>query len=551
MNKLEEYKSTTTVPGEYKRWHLRNAGLESLSEEEVATPQIKPDELLVRHDACGICFSDVKIINLGPNHPRLVGRDMQRNPVVMGHEVTLTIMQVGENLKDRFRPGQRFIVQADVYYKGVNLSYGYALPGGMSQFGAIGKEVLEGDEGSYLIPVEEDAGYVETALVEPWACVVAAYEYANYRDGVLDEGAALICTFGTRLEEDVVERLFSPGHKPAVVETITDIGSVDLEKLVDGRTEGKGFDDVLVFGAPTPLEVELLSSALARRGIMNLTLNRPIGGPVTLDIGRIHYDQRLYVGGVVDRPEDAITAYTANRRKDLKTGGSVWFIGAGGPMGQMHIQRAVMLAEPPKTLVVTDMNIERLARIKERFDTTARQRGINIVLLNAEDAGYEAALRKWGPFDDIVCLVPSADLIAQTAPHLGDEGVYNIFAGVNRGVSAPLDLATMLAKRQRFIGTSGSSIADLRRTLELVEDGRLSTNSSLAAIGGLDAFKDGIAAVKAGEFPGKTVIFPQIEGMPLLSLEELKGALPEVYARLADGKFWTKEAEEELFREKL
>lgn len=551
MSTLEEYKDSTAVPSAYERWHLRGAGLESLSEEEVSTPPIKPDELLVRHDACGICFSDVKIINLGPTHPRLVGRDMANNPVVMGHEVTLTIMQVGENLRDRFHAGQRFIVQADIYYNGVNLSYGYALAGGMSQFGVIGKEVLEGDEGSYLIPIREDDGYVETALVEPWACVVAAYEYSNYRDGVLEGGAALICGFGTRLEEDVVERLFVPGHKPAVVETVADLGSVDLQKLIDSRTDGRGFDDILVFGAPAADEIELLSSALARKGVMNLALSRPIGEPVTLDIGRIHYDQRLYVGGVVEKPADAGNAYSANTRKDLKPGGSVWFIGAGGPMGQMHIQRAVMLTDPPKTLVVTDVNTDRLERIKERFDSTARQRGIEIVLLNAQDPGYEAALGEQGPFDDIVCLVPSADLVAQTAPHLGENGVYNIFAGVNRGVSAPLDLQTMLAKRQRFIGTSGSSIADLRRTLELVENGQLSTNSSLAAIGGLDAFKDGIAAVKAGEFPGKTVIFPQIEEMPLLSLEELQAALPQVYAKLADGKFWTKEAEEELFREKL
>lgn len=550
MNKLDEYKHSEAVPGHYERWHLRDAGLENLSEEEVTTPPIKPDELLVRHDACGICFSDVKIINLGPKHPRLVGRDMQKDPVVMGHEVTLTIMRVGENLRDRYKPGERYIVQADIYYKGVNLSYGYAIAGGMSQFGVVGKEVLEGDEGSYLIPVREDSGYVETALVEPWACVVAAYEYTNYRDGVLNDGATLVYSAGIRLEQGELDAVFGPGYNPAVVEIVADPG-VDITELVASCTEGKGFDDILVFGAPSAQEIEALSSALARRGIMNLALTRLPEGPVTLDMGRIHYDQRLYVGGLVATPADAARAYTANRRQDLKARGTTWFIGAGGPMGQMHIQRAVMMDHPPRTLVVTDLNTERLARIKERFDTTARQNGIEIVLLNAENPSYQDDLAAHGPFDDIVCLVPSAELIAQSAPYLGDDGVYNIFAGVNRGVTAPMDLGAILAKRQRFIGTSGSSIADLRHTLELVQSGRLSTNSSLAAIAGLDSFKAGLAAVKAGEFPGKTVIFPQIEKMPLLSLEELKDSLPNVYAKLEDGKFWTKAAEEELFQEML
>jgi len=495
----------------------------------------------------------VKIINLGPEHPRLVGIDMARNPVVMGHEVALTVVKVGDDRKDRYKVGQRFIVQADIYFRGKNLSYGYAIAGGMSQYGVVGREVLEGDEGSYLVPIRDDTGYVEAALVEPWACVVAAYEYANYRDGVQDDGRALICFTGSRLEEADVEALFTLGHKPAVVETISDLSSVDLEALVDGRTEGKGFDDVIVFGAPAPADIERLSQALGRRGIMNLALSRPLARPVTLDIGRIHYDQRLYIGGVVASARDAAKAYGANQRRDLKPGGKVWFVGAGGPMGQMHIQRAVMSERPPARLVVTDLNTDRLERIKDRFDATAKARGIEIVLINAEKAGsgYEEELRRYGPYDDIVGLVPSADLIAQTAPHLAEDGVYNIFAGVNRGISAKLDLGTILEKRQRFIGTSGSSIEDLRHTLELVETDKLSTNSSLAAIAGLDSFKDGVAAVKAGAFPGKTVVFPQIPEMPLMPLEALKEKMPNVYAKLSDGRFWTQAAEEELLREKL
>ena len=45
----------------------------------------------------------------------------------------------------------------------------------MQQFGIVGEPVLNGDEGSYLIPVKPETGYAEAALVEPWTCVVAAY----------------------------------------------------------------------------------------------------------------------------------------------------------------------------------------------------------------------------------------------------------------------------------------------------------------------------------------------------------------------------------------
>ena len=42
-------------------WNLYGAGLESLGKDgqmiDIGIPEYGPNELLVRHDACGICFS--------------------------------------------------------------------------------------------------------------------------------------------------------------------------------------------------------------------------------------------------------------------------------------------------------------------------------------------------------------------------------------------------------------------------------------------------------------------------------------------------------------
>jgi hypothetical protein len=100
----------------------------------------------------------------------------------------------------------------------------------------------------------------------------------------------------------------------------------------------------------------------------------------------------------------------------------------------------------------------------------------------------------------------------------------------------------------RFIGTSGSSIADMRQTLAMVESGLLSTNASLAAIGGMRSAREGLAGVKDGRFPGKTLVFPLIEDLPLMALSDLKEAYPTVHAKLDGGKFWTRAAEDELLR---
>ncbi len=525
------------LPTENKRWHLTGAGLDSLREVTLKMPSLGPDELLVRHDACGICFSDIKIINLGPGHPRLLGRDMTADPVVMGHEVALTVVGVGKSLTDKFQVGQRYIIQADVYFQGRNTAYGYQLDGGMAQYGVVTQEVLSGDEGCYLIPVKDRTGYAEAALVEPWACVVAAYEYPNYRAGLVDGGRLLIVHAGLEGTPD-----FEPGHQPATVITV-EIGSTDFTHL---QLEGGRFDDIVVYGTPEAESMTAIMGCLGGRGILCLVRDKPLIGKIAVDIGRVHYEQQLFVS--TDNPADITAAYRRNTRSELLPGGRTWFAGAGGPMGQMHLQRAVMLENPPKTIVVTDRHADRLARISVRFGDLMTERGIELILVDMAVGGDPGA---YGPYDDIVNMVPNPELIASTLPHLAENGVYNIFAGVAKGVAAELDLGTILAKNQRLIGTSGSSIADLRHTLELVETKKLSTNASLAAIGGLTAFRDGLAAVKAGRFPGKVVIFPLLDDLPLLSIEDLKAQLPTVYAKLEGEVFWTGEAEEELLNLKL
>ena len=107
----------------------------------------------------------------------------------------------------------------------------------------------------------------------------------------------------------------------------------------------------------------------------------------------------------------------------------------------------------------------------------------------------------------------------------------------------------MALRNVRFVGSSGSKIADLQRVLDKVRSGHLTTRRSVAAISGMAGAKDGLRAVAEGRFPGKVVVFPQIPDLGLVPLPELREVLPNVYARLEDGRYWTNEAEEELLRE--
>jgi threonine dehydrogenase-like Zn-dependent dehydrogenase len=139
-----------SLPATHLRWNLYGAGLENLGRdgkpERLPTPQPAPNEILVRIDAVGICFSDLKILRLGEAHPK-IARDLRTHPAVMGHEICCTVVQVGEALRGRFHVGERYIVQADVYVNGRVQAVGYALDGGYTQYTVFGEPVLNGDAG--------------------------------------------------------------------------------------------------------------------------------------------------------------------------------------------------------------------------------------------------------------------------------------------------------------------------------------------------------------------------------------------------------------------
>ena len=171
-----------TLPQQILSWQLKGQGLDNIGTkgrpDSVPFPAWGEDNIIARVDAVGLCFSDIKLISSGSAHPRIEGRNLAKNPTVPGHEVTMTVVGVGDKWKGKFTLGSRWIIQADIIYKGKGTAFGYAIPGGLSQYVVIGAEVLEGDEGCYLLPVRPETGYAEAALVEPWTCVIASYQIA-------------------------------------------------------------------------------------------------------------------------------------------------------------------------------------------------------------------------------------------------------------------------------------------------------------------------------------------------------------------------------------
>jgi hypothetical protein len=220
-------------------------------------------------------------------------------------------------------------------------------------------------------------------------------------------------------------------------------------------------------------------------------------------------------------------------------------------MGRMHVQRAIQVAEGPGSILNSDVSDLRLDDLCNSFAEEARSKDIEWLCLNPmkqEEYNHGLAAFKETGFDDIIVLAPLPAVVAEAASYLAPKGVMNIFAGLNRGTMASLDLSNTYLNHTRIIGHSASTIDDLRLMLYQAECGELSPNRSVAAVGSLSAARDGLFAVRDTLYPGKVVIFPQIKEFPLTPLHELKDKLPSVYAKLKEGREWTVEAEEEFLR---
>ncbi|CAG1014187.1 partial L-sorbose 1-phosphate reductase, partial [Anaerolineales bacterium] len=395
---------------------------------------------------------------------------------------------------------------------------------------------------------------------EPWACVVAAYAL-EYRSGLKNGGATWILGAGGDKPFTISTGFDSVSHPGRLLLTnvpepfanwlrtrAKELG-IEVMEVPDVSTPPVEFvDDIVVLGADADL-VEKVSPRLDQFGVMAIMADAPFSRKVSVDVGRVHYHRWLYIG---NQGNDIAGAYKdVPARSNLKPGGKVWFVGAGGPMGRMHVQRAIDFSNPPSTIVCTDVSDMRLGELCDAFASDAKAKGIEFICLNPMNkADYEvkmSALKQKG-FDDIVVLAPVAPVIADAATYLAPHGVMNVFAGVPRGTMVDLDLSETYLSNTRVIGHSASLMSDFELVLEKTNSGELSPNRSLAAIGSLTAAKDGLQAVKDAALAGKVVIYPNIKEMPLTRLEELKEKMPTVYAKLNAHGDWTNEAEEEFLR---
>ena len=147
--------------------------------EEMPIPEINDNELLVKVKASGICGSDV-----------MEWYRIKKAPLVLGHEMTVEIVQVGKNVK-KYKIGDRVFVSHhvpcntcrycldDQHTLCDTLHSTNFYPGGFAEYLRVPE--INVDRGVFLLP--KGMSYDEGVFIEPLACVVRGMRIVGMKPG--------------------------------------------------------------------------------------------------------------------------------------------------------------------------------------------------------------------------------------------------------------------------------------------------------------------------------------------------------------------------------
>ena len=329
---------------------VRLYGEMDLRLEEFDLPEMREDEILARVVSDSLCASSYKAARQGSAHKR-VPDDVAENPVMIGHEFCGEIVDVGRKWTREFRPGDRFIIQPAINYKGsLNApGYSYRYIGGDATYIIVPNEVMEM---KCLIPYE-GSGYFAGSMTEPYSCVIGTFHamyhtsYGSYvhQMGIRENGRMLMLAGNGPMGQAAIDYILHCDRRPSLL-VVTGRRQEQLDRLAQllspeeaaangvelyyfntaacedakgelmALTGGSGYDDVLVF-TPVASMVELGDDLLGMDGCLNF-----FSGPgdknfrASMNFYNVHYASTHIVGtsgGNTDDMKEAVAMMNEGR----------------------------------------------------------------------------------------------------------------------------------------------------------------------------------------------------------------------------------------------
>lgn len=373
---------------------VRLYGKNDLRLEEFELPAIKDDEILAHVVSDSLCMSSYKAAIQGAEHKR-VPKDIDVNPVIIGHEFCGEIIEVGDKWKDKFRPGDKFTIQPALNLKDNPYAapgYSFRFIGGDATFIIIPNEVMEQN---CLLAYSGEA-FFYGSLAEPMSCIIGAFHASYHTEqgryehkmGTKEGGNMAILAGAGPMGLGAIDYAIHCGRAPKLI-VVTDInqtrldrvssiyhpdeaqkfgveliyvntsGVEDVAKLLLSYTDGKGYDDVFVF-APVKEVVEMADKILARDGCLNF-----FAGPsdanfsATINFYNVHYNSTHFVGTSGGNTNDMMEALDLMAKGVINPSAMITHIGGLNSV----VETTLNLPKIPggKKLIYTNIELELTA----------------------------------------------------------------------------------------------------------------------------------------------------------------------------------------------
>ncbi|WPX09474.1 zinc-binding dehydrogenase [Caldicellulosiruptor danielii] len=172
--------------------------------------------------------------------------------------------------------------------------------------------------------------------------------------------------------------------------------------------------------------------------------------------------------------------------------GFMAILAGAGPMGLGAIDYAVHGPKPPKVLVVTDINQERLDRAASIYtQEDAKKHGVDLYYVNTANIdnveNYLLSFTNGRGFDDVFVFAPVRELVELADKILARDGCLNFFAGPSDpNFSALLNFYNVHYNSTHVVGTSGGNTDDMIEALDLMAKGIVNPAAMITHIGGLN-----------------------------------------------------------------
>ncbi len=373
---------------------VRLYGKNDLRLEEFKLPPVSEDEILAQVITNSICMSSYKAAIQGKDHKR-VPDDIDKNPVIIGHEFCGLILEVGKKWRNKFSPGMKFSIQPALNMEQNPYAapgYSYRFIGGNATHVIIPNEVMQ--QGC-LLEYTGDA-YFYGSMAEPVSCIAGTF-HANYHTkggsyehimGIAEGGnMALLAGVGP-MGLAAIDYAIHTTRRPSRL-VVTDIDKERLDRAAllytveEARkngvelvylntkniadpvgelrklTDGKGYDDVFVF-APVKSLVEQGDKILGKDGCLNFFAG-PSDQNFTAEFNfyNVHYNSTHIVGTSGGNTADMIESLELMSAGAINPSSMVTHIGGLDSV----VETVLNLPEIPggKKLIYTNVSMELTA----------------------------------------------------------------------------------------------------------------------------------------------------------------------------------------------